>query len=171
MRHPLRTLALLAALLPPTLAHAGTNRVYLVPAVKECPGPATCVPREYESTYTFDAIILLSPGGKYLSTGKKPSLTLDIRGVRDASHALVTGNLTLVILPVRVSLATLGTFPDDSPFTQNAPVQVPITNGATRFPYRPSAVAPNGTLVNGGGVEVLDPDGKRLAVIGTQAKP
>jgi len=34
-----------------------------------------------------------------------------------------------------------------------------------------SPAAPNGTITNGGGVEILDPEGKRLAVTGSQAKP
>lgn len=100
-----------------------------------------------------------------------PALTLDIRGVRDPSHALVTGNLTLRILPSRVSLPAQGTIPDDSSLTQVPPKAIPIKNGNAHFPYKPGASAPNGTITNGGGVEVLDPDGARLAVIGSQAKP
>jgi len=171
MRHTLRTLALLALLGVPTAAMAGGyNRVYLVPAIKQCPGPASCVPRTFESAYTFDAIILLSPASRYTPSGK-PSLILDVRGVRDAAHALVNGNLVLKVISGRVSLPTLGTFPDNSPLTQLPPVSIPLKNGRTRFPYRPPAVAPNGTITNGGSIEVLDPQGNRLAVTGSQAKP
>jgi hypothetical protein len=169
MRPTFRLLAVLVAFVP-AAALAGGSRTYLVPAVVQCPGPAACVPRQFESAYTFDAIILVSSGAKYLSPNK-PSLTLEIRGVRDPSHALFTGNLTLQLLPSRVSLPGIGTFPDDSPLTAVAPATVPVKNGAAHFPYKPSAAAPNGTITNGGGVEVLDPDGKRLAVTGSQAKP
>jgi hypothetical protein len=64
-----------------------------------------------------------------------------------------------------------GTFPDDSPLTRVAPVPIRLKNGgAKRFAYK-SPAAPNGTITNGGGVEILDPEGKRLAVTGSQAKP
>jgi hypothetical protein len=148
----------------------GFDRTYLVPAIKQCPGPASCVPREFESSYTFDAIILRSPASKYLPSGKAP-LMLDVRGVRDASHALVTGNLTLKVSSGRVSLPTLGTFPDDSPLVQMAPMSVPLKNGRAMFAYSTGVALPNGIITNGAGVEVLDPEGKRLAVIGSQSKP
>ena len=47
----------------------------------------------------------------------------------------------------------------------------PLKNGDARFPYKPSTGVPNGTIVNGGGVEVYDPDGNLLAVTGSQQKP
>jgi hypothetical protein len=172
MRAILSAIGLAAVLVAPTVATAGGyNRVYLVPAVKECQGPATCMPREFESSFTFDTIVLRSPATRYLPPGK-PSLSLEVRGVRDASGTPVTGNLTLKILQSRVSLPTLGTFPDDSPLTAVPPVAVPLKNGNNRkFDYRPDTQPPAGTLVNGGGIEVYDPEGKLLAVTGSQAKP
>jgi hypothetical protein len=172
MRKTCRALGLATALVVPAMAAAGGyNSVYLVPAVKECPGPAACVPRELESRYTFDAIILRTPARRYLSPGK-PSLGLKIRGVRDPSGALVNGNLTLKVLQSRVSLPSLGTFPDDSPLTAVPPVPVPLKNGGNRkFDYRPPAQPPNGTITNGGGVVVYDPEGNLLAVTGSQTKP
>lgn len=171
MRHALRTLGLGTALLLPALASAGGySRIYLVPAVKQCPGPATC-PRELESLYTFESIVLHSPSSRYLAAGK-PSLLLDIRGVRDASGALFTGNLILHVLSGRVSLPSLGTFPDNSSLTQTAPLAIPLKNGANKkFSYAPGVPIPSGIITNGGGIEVADPDGKRLAVTGSQSKP
>lgn len=165
---PLSALALLLAT-PPLASAGGYNRVYLVPAIKQCLQAATCT-REFESTFTFDSIVLMSPSTKY-SSSKKPSFILDIRGVRDASQALVTGNVTLQILSGRVSIPTFGTFPDGSPLTAVPPVTIPIKNGSVRYPYKPSQQAPNGTITNGGGVEVLDPEGKLFAVTGSQSKP
>jgi hypothetical protein len=172
MRETCCALGLATALVVPAMATAGGyNRVYLVPAVKRCPGPAACVPREFESRYTFDAIVLRTPAQRYLAPNK-PSLGLQVRGVRDPSGAPVTGNLTLKVLQSRVSLPSLGTFPDDSPLTVTPPVAVPVKNGNNRkFAYRPPAQPPNGTIVNGGGVEIYDPEGNLLAVTGSQVKP
>jgi hypothetical protein len=161
-------LALLAALVVPHLAAAGGySRVYLVPSVKACPTRSTC-PREFASSFTFDAIVLHSPATKFMPIGK-PSLILEVHGVRDASRALVTGTLTLRVLSGRVSLPGLGTFPDDASVTQQPPIPIPLKNGEARVPYKPSV--PNGTIVNGGGVEVYDPDGNLLAVTGSQSRP
>jgi hypothetical protein len=162
----LRLAGLTAVLLVPTAAVAG-NRVYLVPAIAECPGPATCE-RTFESTYTFDTIALQSPG-KYLQPDKA-SIVLDVRGVRDASGALVNGTINVRILSGRVSIPAFGTFPDNSPVTITAPQPVTLKNGKGHLSYKAPAT-PAGLIQNGGGVEVLDPTGKRLAVTGAQAKP
>ncbi len=136
-------LALLAALVVPHIAAAGGySRVYLVPAVRACPTRSTC-PREFDSSFTFDAIVLHSPATKFMPVGK-PSLILEVHGVRDASRALVTGTLTLRVLSGRVSLPGLGTFPDDSSLTQQPPIPVPVRNGAARVPYKPSGVSRTG---------------------------
>jgi hypothetical protein len=165
-------LGLLVALaVPPGALAGGYGRVYLVPALKPCPGPATCVPREFQSSYTFDSIILHSPSGRY-SPPNKPAFILEIRGVRDPAGTPVNGSVTLRVRSGRVSLPTLGTFPDDSPLVQTPPVPIPLKNGNNpRFSYKPATGIPTGTISNGGGVEVLDPDGKLLAVTGSQSKP
>lgn len=170
MRPMLFRLAVCAAIVVPHAARAGGyNRVYLVPAVKRCTTAATC-PREFASSFTFDTIVLRSPATKYLPAGK-PSLILDLHGVRDASGAPLNGTLMLRVLSGRVSLPGLGTFPDDSSLTQQAPIPVTLKNGDGKLPYKPSPGVPNGTIVNGGGVEVYDPDGNLLAVTGSQSKP
>ena len=170
MRSKLCRLVVLAVLVIPHAARAGGyNRVYLVPAVKQCTTASTC-PREFESSFTFDAIVLHSPASKYMPAGK-PALILDVHGVRDASGTPVNGVLTLRVLSGRVSLPGLGTFPDNSSLTQQAPIPVALRNGDGKLPYKPATGAPAGTIVNGGGVEVYDPDGNLLAVTGSQSKP
>jgi hypothetical protein len=171
MRRVLRALALLAALAVPRAAVAGGyNNVYLVPALKQCVGTIPCQPREFESSYTFDSIVLQSPASRYMPSGK-PSLILKVHGVRDASGTLVNGHLVLKILSGRVSIPAYGTFPDDFGLVQVAPLTVPLKNGSNaRFPYMAQGV-PSGTIVNGGGVEVYDPSGKLLAVTGSQSRP
>ena len=163
------TLGLAALLTVATAAGAAAaTRVYLVPAIAECPGPATCE-RTFESTYTFDTIVLVNPAGKYMQPNK-PSIVLDVHGVRDATGALVNGTINVRILSGRVSIPAFGTFPDNSPVTITAPQPVTLKNGKGHLSYKAPAT-PAGLIQNGGGVEVLDPDGKRLAVTGAQAKP
>ena len=162
-------IALAAILVTSHAAMAGgTNRVYLVPALKQCPGPATC-PREFESAYTFDAIVLRNRAAKYSPPGK-PQLGLDFLGVRAPGGALFTGTLKVKVLSGRVSLPGFGTLPDDSPLVQIAPLDATIKNGKGKLSYTPPQ-APSGLITNGGGVEVQDPDGQPLAVTGSQTKP
>lgn len=149
-------------------AHAGANRVYLVPALQACPGPASC-PRELASNFTFDAIILRTPAGKYSPPGK-PSLSIDLSGVRDATGAPFNGALTARVISGRVSIPGIGTLPDDSPLAQVAPLTITLKNGKGKIAYTPPQ-APSGLVTNGGGVEISDPDGHLLAVTGSQTKP
>jgi hypothetical protein len=170
MRPPRLLLPLASALVAaaqPTAA-AGMNRVYLVPAVKECPGPATC-PREFQSSYTFSTILLRTAATKYSRVGK-PALSVDFRGVRDAAGAPANGTVKVRILSGRVSIPGFGTFPDGAPLTQVEPLSVTLANGNGKIAYEPPA-SPNGIVTNGGGVEILDPEGKLLAVTGSQSKP
>jgi len=163
------TLALLLVL--PAAATAGrSNRVYLVPAVRQCTGAATCE-REFESAYTFDAIVLHTAATKYMPAGKAGALWLELRGVRDASHTLVNGTIKLRVVSGRVSIPGIGTFPDNSILTRVPPMDVPLKNGSNRKFVYTTSNAPQGTITNGGGVEVLDPDGNRIAVTGSQSAP
>jgi len=172
MRFAFHALPLITAVLVPALAAAGGyNRTYLVPALAPCPGAGTCQPLALQSSYTFDIIVLRSPPTRYLPTGK-PSLFLQIRGLRDASGNPVTGTLTLKVISGRVYVPSVGTIGDGSSLTAVAPVPVPIRGGNNaKFAYTPSPQAPAGTIVNGGGVEIYDPEGKLLAVTGSQSKP
>jgi len=169
MRRLLPCLVMVAALAIPHPAAARYSRVYLVPALKQCPTAATCA-REFESSFTFDSIVLQTPATRYPPTGK-PSLVLDLHGVRDAAGTPVSGTLMLKVLAGRVSIPGIGTFPDDSSLTQQPPIPIQLKDGAGKVKYEPSLKPPNGTIVNGGGVEVFDPDGKLLAVTGSQYKP
>ena len=79
-----------AALAVPAIATAGGyNRVYLVPALEAVPRRDPCQPREFQSAYTFDSIVLRSPATRYMPVGK-PSLILEVHGVRDPSGAAST---------------------------------------------------------------------------------
>ena len=165
-----RALVILGVVFGAASVHAGGwSRVYLAPALAECPGPATC-PRAFESTYTFDEIVLRTPSSKYMSP-KKPSIIVELKGVRDASGAAVDGTVTVQVLSGRVSIPGFGTFPDGSPLAQVAPIAVSLKGGNGKLSYKPDPQAPNGTITNGGGVEVYDPAGKLLAVTGSQSKP
>jgi hypothetical protein len=170
MQRLLLRLAMSAVLAVPAVATAGGyNRVYLVPALKPCLEDIPCQPREFQSAYTFDSIVLRTPATRYMPAGK-PSLILEVHGVRDPSGASVNGNLTLKILSGRVSIPAFGTFPDDFSLVQVPPLSVPLKNGSNpKFPYK--ADSPVGIIVNGGGVEVYDPVGNLLAVTGSQSKP
>jgi hypothetical protein len=148
----------------------GFSRVHLVPAIAQCPGPETCVPRQFESAYTFDTILVMTPSGRYYPTSG-PSLIVSVRGVRDPSHALLNGTLMLRLLSGRVSLPGLGTFPDGASLVQTPPVAIRVRKGNAHFSYKPQLKPPDGTITNGGGVEILDPTGKRLAVTGSQTRP
>jgi hypothetical protein len=170
MRYALLLFTVVLAPMVATAAGYG-NRVHLVPALKPCPGAGTCPGRALESSYTFDTIVLRTPANRYLATGK-PSFLLQIRGVRDASGTPLTGNLTLRILPARVNVPGVGTLGVDFSLAVVPPVSVPLRNGSNpKFAYSPPQQTPNGTLVNGGGVELYDPEGNLLAVTGTQTKP
>lgn len=165
------TLCSVALLLAPAVASAGgLSRVYLVPALTECLGPATCSPRTFESTFTFESIVLLSSASKYTSP-TKPSLQLVLHGVRDGAGALFTGDLSAKVVSGRVSLPGFGTFPDGSPLTDVPAVPIHVTNGNGHVAYKSATPIPAGTITNGGGVIVRDPDGKSLAVTGSQSKP
>ncbi len=73
MQRLLLRLTMLAALTVPAVATAGGyNRVYLVPALKPCLGDIPCQPREFQSAYTFDSIVLRSVPLKNGSNPKFP---------------------------------------------------------------------------------------------------
>lgn len=174
MRSTLRPLELLLAVLitATSASAAGPNRVHLVPALKPCPGAGICPGRQLASSYTFDSIVLRSSSSRYLAVDK-PTLLLQIRGVRDASGAPVNGSLTLKVLSGRVYTPPAGgTIGDGSSLAAQPPVPIPLRNGSNpKFAYRPSQPTPRGTLVNGGGIEVYDPEGNLLAVTGSEARP
>ena len=169
MRTSLLT-GLVALSVCPALA-GGLNANYLVPAFVACPGPQTCGSPRRESRFTFDVAILRSPRVKYTSPSK-PSVVVELRGVKDASGAPVTSNDFTVRLAVgQVTLPTLGiTVPPGHPLLQVPPVSITLKKGNGHVSYRPFAQAPPGTVAEGGNVTVFDSDGKRLATVGAQFK-
>ena len=90
--------------------------------------------------------------------------------MRDPGGAPFTGTLKVKVLSGRVSIPGFGTLPDGSPLAQVAPIDATVKNGKGKVSYT-APQAPGGLITNGGGVEILDPDGKTLAVTGSQTKP
>jgi hypothetical protein len=113
--------------------------------------------------------VLKTPATKYSPPGK-PAVALEFRGVKNGAGAPYSGALTERVLSGRVSIPGIGTLPDGSSLAQVPPFSAPITNGRGKASYTPPA-SPEGLITNSGGVEVLDPEGKLLAVTGSQSKP
>lgn len=172
MRYLLPALAL--ALWPLAARAGGFNVNYLVPAFVVCPGPGTCGAPVRESRFTYETAALKVPRGRYLNP-KKPSLIVELKGVKDENGSPVTGDSFRIRIDTgQVNLPSLGTtIPAGHALSQQEPIAIPLRNGNTPkggFPYSPEATAPAGTIVEGGGITILDSDGRRLAVTGTQAK-
>ncbi len=163
-----RLAALLVLVLLPTLAFAGgLNRNYLVPSFRSCAGPAACPP-QHDSSFTFESAVLKTPVSRFLRSGKT-AFILDLKGVRDAAGNLVSGvQLTVVLATGQITVPGIGTFPPGAiPDTR---VTFVVERGRAKVPYKAPEV-PRGTVVEGGAVTILDPEGRRLATIGSQAAP
>ena len=180
MRALLRAVVL-AALLP-ALALAGMNRTYLVPAYKPCPeGQKSCAPQGPASTFTFELAILKSRPNPYIKPNQL-SLAVELKGVRDASGALVT---TLSSNPAddfilrtpagRVTLLA-GTnlqLEPGSPLSPVTEVRVDLKNGNGHG----SLTTPDETPTHGliqqtlGVPELYDNQGNLLAVTGARSRP
>jgi hypothetical protein len=172
MRQLLRVAVLASAALVPAGAHAAAfNRIWLVPGLKECPGPGTCLPVERASTYTFDRILLRSSAARYSVPGKV-TLIVELKGVRDASGALVSGpGFTVRTSGGRIGIPSIGTFPDSFGEAASPTLPLELRNGAGKLTYRTPEETPPGIVTNGGQVFVLDPAGNVLATSGTQGRP
>ena len=83
----------------------GFNTTYLVPAYVTCPGPDICGgPPTRESAFTFDSATLRSPRSPYTDP-KKPSLIVELKGVKDGSGSLVTAEgFTIQIAAGQINL-------------------------------------------------------------------
>jgi hypothetical protein len=163
-----RIAAVLVLVLLPTLAFGGgVNRNYLVPSFQNCAGPSVCPP-QHDSSFTFDSAVLKTPVSRFLRS-RKTAFTLELRGVRDAAGNLVSGaQFTVVLATGQVTVPGVGTFPEGAlPDTR---IPFTVERGKADVVYK-SPDVPRGTVVEGGVVTVIDPDGKRLATIGSQAKP
>ncbi len=170
MPRTLLTLTALAGVITASPALGGGNLTHLVPASVHCPGPDACVPAQKESRFTFESVILRSGRGKYANP-KKPAFIIELKGVRDASGTLVTSEA----FTIRVSSGQINlgggqpvSLPAGFPLAVVAPIPISLRDGVAKKPYSPSQQAPSGTVVEGGGIDIYDSDGKRLATTGAQ---
>jgi hypothetical protein len=168
-------LACLSAVALPALAFAGGfNKTYLVPAFLGCAGPATCAPQR-ESLYRFDSAVLRNSASRFLVPGKV-AFMFEIKGVRDGGGNLVTTNTAdrsddfkLVSIPGQITITGLGTFPADA--IPEVVLPLDLKNGAGKLSFKTPEATPPGLVSDGGGIVVLDNQGKRLAVVGAMSKP
>jgi len=160
--------ALVLALLPQLASAGGLNRTYLVPSFRTCSGPQTCFPPVLDSTFTFESAVLKTPVSRFLRS-RKTAFILELKGVRDAAGNLASGvQFTAVLATGQVTVPGIGTFPPGALPDVRMPFMV--ERGKAMVVYETPDV-PRGTVVEGGVVTVLDPDGRRLATIGSQAAP
>ena len=171
-----------AALVLPALAAAGMNRTYLVPAYAACPGGATtCAPQPRASSYTFDQAVLRTPQKPYIAPNQV-ALDVELKGVRDASGALVTpvtGDPTddfVFTVPAGRTVLTVGTplqLEPGSPLLPVTEIRIDLKKGTGRGTLRTPSNTPTSGLVNQT-LElpvVRDPAGKLFAVSGARSKP
>src|SRR5262245_55409827 len=116
----LASIVLATLVLCPTGARAGSNVNFLVPGFKACQGAAAACAPEPSSSYTFETAILKSPRGRYSLREDKVTITVMLKGVRDAGGQLVTNpeggdaDFILLLPSGRVVLPSLGTLADGS---------------------------------------------------------
>ena len=99
------------------------------------PSRAPACPASSSRAIRSTAIVLRSAATRYLPVGKPSLYPRDPGRAGPVRHAGERG-AELQVVSGRVSLPTLGTFPDDFSLTQVAPVAVPLKNGdERRFSY------------------------------------
>ena len=159
--------ALVLVLLPKLAIGGGGNKNYLVPSFQSCAGPSVCPP-EHDSSFSFDTAVLKTPASRFLRS-RKTAFTLELKGVRDAAGNLVSGaQFTVVLATGQITVPGVGTFPPGAiPDTR---IPFTVERGRASVVYKTPDL-PRGTVVEGGVVTVLDPNGRRLATIGNQARP
>jgi hypothetical protein len=172
----------IALTLVPALALAGMNRTYLVPAYKPCPNAQTsCAPQGTASTFTFEQALLKSRPAPYIKPNQV-SVIVEVKGVRDASGALVTtdpsnpaDDFVLRTGAGRVVLLA-GTnlqLEPGSPLVPVTEVRFDLKNGKGTGALRtPEETPTNGLINNSIGVpELYDNQGNPLAVTGARTRP
>jgi hypothetical protein len=158
----------------PALA-GGLNKSVLVPVYARCPGSGNCQP-VLASSYSFDEMALYSSRKPY-SGPNELALMIRVKGLKDASGALVTGRITVVVPGTRVTILPsgggFGTFGDTSPAVQQAPYVVEVKNGSGRGKFlTPPSTPERGLVANSFGSPIVyDPEGKELASTGSRSKP
>jgi hypothetical protein len=169
---PLAPVLVLAVAAAPVYA-GGFNTTYLVPAYTPCPGPDICGgPPTLESTFTFDSATLRSPRSPFTDP-KKPSLIVELKGVKDSTGNLVTDKtgFTIQVAAGQVNLfepAPGFSLPAGHPLTQIAPIPIGLSKGHGKLAYTPPTAAPAHTVTEGGAVTIYDSAGKRLATVGAR---
>lgn len=160
-------------------AWAGMNRTYMVPAYAACPS-GVCEPT-LESTFRFDEAALISSQARYTGPGKL-ALIIDIKGVRDASGALVStdpaneaDDFLLFIPESRTTLlsgALVGTLAPRL-LTGDTIYRFDVTKGRARKRFATPDETPEHGLITQvlGNPVVLDNQGNPLAVTGVRSKP
>lgn len=170
-------LGVLLSFLSAAAARAGFDTSHLVPAYAPCsPGTTSC-PAVLESRFAFERAVLKAANRRWLQDGKV-ALVVELRGVRDESGALVQGDPSdpgddfVLVLP-GTQVSVLGTTYAPGVLAGETRIPIEITNGKGRASFRPPAGGESSGVVAEAGAPpyVLDPDGNRLAVAGTRAKP
>ena len=177
----MRALAVVLTLVP-ALALAGMNRTYLVPAYKPCPnGQTSCPPQGTASSFTFDQVLLKSRPAPYIKPNQV-SVIVEVKGVRDASGALVTTDPSdpaddfvlrtgagRVVLLSGINLQ----LEPGSPLVPITEVRLDIKNGKGSAALRTPEDTPTNGLINQsiGIPELYDNQGNPFAVTGARTKP
>jgi hypothetical protein len=177
----MRALAVVLTLVP-GLALAGMNRTYLVPAYKPCPnGQTSCTPQGTASTFTFEQALLKSRPAPYIKPNQV-SVIIEVKGVRDASGALVTTDPAnpaddfilrtgagRVVLLAGINLQ----LEPGSPLVPPSEVRLDLKNGKGSGSLRTPEETPTNGLINQslGLPELYDNQGNPLAVTGARSKP
>jgi hypothetical protein len=162
--------------LAPVVALGGPmNRNFLVPAFRRCPGPASCFPPVRESAYTFDTAVLRTPSGRFISGGKV-ALLVELKGVRDATGALVSTNASdprddfkVILAAGQVTVPGVGTLPTNA--LPDTVIGFDLRDGKARIVYKTPDSLPAGLVTEGGAVSIVDNQDKRFATIGSQSHP
>lgn len=158
-------------------AHAGGNVNYLVPAYEPCTPPITTCPAVLESRFTFESVKLKSSKAQYLKDNKT-AVSIELKGVRDPSGALVTtdpGNqaddFRLFIPGSQVTVQ--GTTSAPGILGPAIVLGIDLKNGKGKASYKtPAGAEDSGAITESTGAPyVIDSDGARFAVTGARAKP
>jgi hypothetical protein len=168
----------LSILLLATAAHAGSNVNHLVPAYQPCTPPVTTCQAVLESRFTFEKAVLKSSKARYLKDNKV-AISVELKGVRDPSGALVTtdpGNqaddFKLFVPGSQVTFG--GTTVAPGILSQDIVLGVDLKNGNGKASYKtPAGGEGSGVIAEATGVApyVIDSDGKRFASTGSRDKP
>jgi hypothetical protein len=176
MRRSLLPIACLLAGIVPA-AHAGGNVNYLVPAYEPCTPPITTCPAVLESRFTFESVKLKSSKSQYLKDNKT-AVSIELKGVRDPSGALVTtdtGNqaddFRLFVPPSQVTVQGVTSAP--GLLAPAIVLGIDLKDGRGKASYKTPAGSEDAGVIteSTGAPYVIDSDGERFAVTGARSKP